>query len=139
MANEFAGKVVMVTGANGNVGQAVARRFATAGAKVVLVGRSEKDLADIAKEIGGMVGVADVTDPASMDAVFLDPPFDSVLFEAALQAAGRVVAADGFVYLEAPILWTDAQLEHAGLKVHRHLKAGAVHAHLLKPLLKPLG
>lgn len=71
-------------------------------------------------------------DPASMDAVFLDPPFDSVLFEAALQAAGRAVAAGGFVYLEAPILWTDAQLESAGLQVHRHLKAGAVHAHLLK-------
>lgn len=73
-------------------------------------------------------------DPASMDAVFLDPPFDSVLFEAALQAAGRAVATGGFVYLEAPIPWTDAQLESAGLQVHRHLKAGAVHAHLLKRL-----
>jgi 16S rRNA G966 N2-methylase RsmD len=69
-----------------------------------------------------------------MDAVFVDPPFDSVLFEAAVQAAGRAVTADGFVYLEAPIRWTDAQLESAGLKVHRHLKAGAVHAHLLQRL-----
>lgn len=71
-------------------------------------------------------------DAASMDVVFIDPPFDSTLFEAALQAAGRAVAPDGFVYLEAPVLWTDAQLEVAGLKVSRHLKAGAVHAHLLK-------
>lgn len=71
-------------------------------------------------------------DPASMDVVFVDPPFDSVLFEAAVQAAGRAVAQDGYVYLEAPTLWTDVQLESAGLKVHRHLKAGAVHAHLLK-------
>ena len=73
-------------------------------------------------------------DAASMDAVFIDPPFDSVLFEGAVQAAGRAVAPDGFVYLEAPVLWTDAQLEPLGLKVHRHLKAGAVHAHLLKKL-----
>ena len=73
-------------------------------------------------------------DAASMDAVFVDPPFDSVLFEAAVQAAGRAVTADGFVYLEAPIRWTDAPLERAGLKVHRHLKAGAVHAHLLQRL-----
>lgn len=73
-------------------------------------------------------------DAASLDAVFIDPPFDSVLFEAALQAAGRAVALEGFVYLEAPVLWTDEQLEIAGLKVHRHLKAGAVHAHLLKRL-----
>ena len=71
-------------------------------------------------------------DAASMDAVFIDPPFDSVLFEAAVQAAARAVAPDGFVYLEAPVLWTDAQLEPLGLTVHRHLKAGAVHAHLLK-------
>ena len=73
-------------------------------------------------------------DPASMDAVFLDPPFDSPLFEAALQAAGRAVAADGFVYLEAPLAWADAQLADFGLTLHRYLKAGAVHAHLLKRL-----
>jgi 16S rRNA (guanine966-N2)-methyltransferase len=71
-------------------------------------------------------------DAASMDAVFIDPPFDSTLFEAALQAAGRAVAPEGFVYLEAPVRWTDEQLELTGLQVARHLKAGAVHAHLLK-------
>ncbi len=71
---------------------------------------------------------------ASMDVVFVDPPFDSTLFEAAVQAAGRAVTQDGFVYLEAPVRWTDEQLLNAGLQVHRHLKAGAVHAHLLKRL-----
>ena len=81
-------------------------------------------------------------DAGSMDVIFLDPPFDSVesksapfssaLFDAALLAAGRAVAATGFVYLEAPVKWTDAQLANAGLALHRHLKAGAVHAHLLK-------
>ena len=71
-------------------------------------------------------------DPASMDVIFIDPPFDSVLFEPALAAAGRVVAADGFIYLEAPVLWSDESLNDMGLMVHRHLKAGAVHAHVLK-------
>ena len=71
-------------------------------------------------------------DPASMDVIFIDPPFDSVLFEPALAAAGRVVAADGFIYLEAPVLWSDESLKDMGLMVHRHLKAGAVHAHVLK-------
>jgi len=73
-------------------------------------------------------------DAASMNVVFLDPPFDSTVFEPALVAAGRVVSADGFVYLEAPVQWSDAQLQASGLVVHRHLKAGAVHAHLLKRL-----
>ncbi len=72
--------------------------------------------------------------PASMDVVFLDPPFDSGLFEAALQAATRAVAGTGYVYLEAPSAWTDDRLAGLGLTLHRHLKAGAVHAHLLKPL-----
>lgn len=83
---------------------------------------------------GDAVAALKQLDPASMDAIFLDPPFDSVLFEAALQAAGRAIAQDGFVYLEAPVLWTDEQLENVGLKCHRHLKAGAVNAHLLKRL-----
>jgi 16S rRNA (guanine(966)-N(2))-methyltransferase RsmD len=72
--------------------------------------------------------------PASLHAIFLDPPFESQLFEPALQAAGRAVASDGFVYLEAPKRWTDEELASAGLKLHRHLKAGAVQAHLLRPL-----
>jgi hypothetical protein len=32
------------------------------------------------------------------------------------------------------VKWTDAQLLECGLQVHRHLKAGAVHAHLLNRL-----
>jgi NAD(P)-dependent dehydrogenase (short-subunit alcohol dehydrogenase family) len=69
MAGQFEGKVVVVTGANGNVGQAVARRFAAAGAKVIAVGRKEAELADIVNETKGVVGLADVTDPDSVDAL----------------------------------------------------------------------
>ena len=72
--------------------------------------------------------------PASLDLVLLDPPFDSALFEPALQAAARAVAPQGFVYLEAATTWTDEALAPLGLALHRHLRAGAVHAHLLRPL-----
>jgi 16S rRNA (guanine966-N2)-methyltransferase len=72
------------------------------------------------------------TSPASVDLIFLDPPFDTTLFGAALAAAAHAVASDGFIYLEAPTAWTDALLADLGLRVHRHLKAGAVHAHLLQ-------
>ena len=70
----------------------------------------------------------------SLDLVFLDPPFETHLFEPALMAAAQAVAADGWVYLEAPKLWSDDALAAFGLQTHRHLKAGAVHAHLLRPL-----
>jgi 16S rRNA (guanine(966)-N(2))-methyltransferase RsmD len=75
--------------------------------------------------------------PASMDLVLLDPPFDSSHFEPALAAAAQAVAPDGFVYLEAPRPWPDESLAAAGLQRHRYLKAGAVHAHLLRPLPGP--
>jgi NAD(P)-dependent dehydrogenase (short-subunit alcohol dehydrogenase family) len=69
MAGEFGDKVVMVTGANGNIGQEVARRFAAQGATLVLVGRKESELAPLVDELSGMPGVADVTDEASVDAL----------------------------------------------------------------------
>ena len=72
-------------------------------------------------------------DAASVDLVFLDPPFDSDRFDAALQAAAAAVRPNGWVYLEAPTLWTDTLLTTTGLVVVRHLKAGNVHAHLLRP------
>jgi 16S rRNA (guanine(966)-N(2))-methyltransferase RsmD len=72
--------------------------------------------------------------PGSLTLIFLDPPFDANLFEAVVMAAARAVAADGFVYLEAPKHWSGDELMPMGLQVYRHLKAGKVHAHLLKPL-----
>ena len=72
--------------------------------------------------------------PASADLIFLDPPFDANLFDASLQAAARAVAPGGFIYLEAPSAWGEEQLTPLRLVLYRHLKAGAVHAHLLQPL-----
>ena len=70
--------------------------------------------------------------PGSMQLVFLDPPFDTALWEPALKAAARAVSPQGWIYLEAPVEWTAIPLAALGLTVHRHLKAGAVHAHLLR-------
>jgi 16S rRNA (guanine(966)-N(2))-methyltransferase RsmD len=70
--------------------------------------------------------------PGAFDLVFLDPPFDGPWFEPALQAAVRLVPVGGWVYLEAPSPWVDEALAPLGLEAVRHLKAGAVHAHLLR-------
>lgn len=68
---------------------------------------------------------------ASLDLIFIDPPFESVVFEAALKAAAGALAAAGLVYLEAPKAWDNEALAPLGLQVHRSGKAGAVHFHLL--------
>ncbi len=62
--------------------------------------------------------------PGSQQLVFLDPPFDSPLFEGALKAAAQAVAEPGYVYLEAPKAWDDEALAAYGLRVHRSGKAG---------------
>jgi 16S rRNA (guanine966-N2)-methyltransferase len=68
----------------------------------------------------------------SVDLVFIDPPFDGPWFEPALKAAVRAVLVGGWIYLEAPVAWPAEALEALGLHCERHLKAGAVHAHLLQ-------
>ena len=68
----------------------------------------------------------------SLHLILLDPPFDAALFEPALAACAQALHPQGWVYLEAPIRWSDETLAAWGLTVHRYLKAGAVHAHLLK-------
>jgi 16S rRNA (guanine966-N2)-methyltransferase len=68
----------------------------------------------------------------SVDLVFIDPPFDGPWFEPALKAAAAAVPAGGWIYLEAPVQWGAEALAALGLHCERHLKAGAVHAHLLQ-------
>lgn len=62
-------KVAVVIGAagRGNMGQVIARRFAAEGARVVVAGRDEAALAELAQEIGGLgVGKVDITSEADL-------------------------------------------------------------------------
>lgn len=87
-------------------------------------------------ERGNGVTAVERAPAGSLHAVFLDPPFEQeALYLPALRAAARALHADGAVYLEAPKRWTDEELAPLGLVGFRYLKAGAVHAHLLRPLV----
>jgi len=69
---------------------------------------------------------------SGQDLILLDPPFDADIFDKALAAAVPALREDGCLYLEAPHRWSDEALQAQGLRVERHLRAGAVHAHLLR-------
>ena len=71
---------------------------------------------------------------APFDLVLLDPPFDAGLFEPALDAARPLLAGDGFLYLEADRAFDATACAARGLRLHRHLHAGRVHAHLMRPV-----
>lgn len=81
----LAGQTVLLTGATGAIGRAIARRLADEGARVLLQYRAEADVARaLAAEIGGgaVCLAADLTDPAA----------PSRLWHAAEAAAGRIDA-----------------------------------------------
>jgi hypothetical protein len=42
------------------------------------------------------------------------------------------VVAQGWIYLEAPAPFEAAALTGRGLALYRHVRAGAVHAHLIR-------
>jgi short-subunit dehydrogenase len=64
---EIKNKVIIVTGASDGIGEAVARKLAHAGAKVVLAARSDEKLAKLAHELPGSVAVhADMTNQADI-------------------------------------------------------------------------
>lgn len=65
------GKVAVILGAAGagNMGQVIARRFAAEGARVLVAGRHEAQLAALAREIGGRHALCDITAEAEVKAL----------------------------------------------------------------------
>ena len=68
---DFYGKLVVITGAARGIGEAAAREFTKAGAKVALISRSADALEALATELGAgnaLAIAADVSDAASLEA-----------------------------------------------------------------------
>src|SRR5882724_10558430 len=57
------GKRVLLTGATGGIGQAIARRLAGEGAELVLTGRNEQTLAALGKDLNARIIACDLLKP----------------------------------------------------------------------------
>ena len=70
----LSGKVAVVIGAagKGNMGQAIARTLAGAGAKVLVAGRHEAPLTELASELGGDWMLCDIARKADVEALALE-------------------------------------------------------------------
>lgn len=68
---QLQGKSAVILGAAspGNMGQTIARLFASEGAKVMVAGRKEGPLADLAREIGGEYALCDIASHAEVNAM----------------------------------------------------------------------
>jgi short-subunit dehydrogenase len=114
------GKKVLLTGATGGLGHAIARALAGAGAHVILSGRRADVLDELAKEIGGSIAPADLSDPAAVRALAAgNADVDILVANAGLPASGRLETYDDDqieraldVNLHAPIILTHALAPH---------------------------
>ena len=70
--SKLAGKIALVTGGNGGLGLAAAKRFVAEGATVYITGRRQKELDAAVREIGaGVVGIqGDIANLADLDRMF---------------------------------------------------------------------
>ncbi|MGW5745579.1 SDR family NAD(P)-dependent oxidoreductase, partial [Amycolatopsis sp. NPDC003861] len=69
MTSDLDGRTALVTGGAGGIGLACVRALAAAGAKVHVVDIDERGTEAAAAEVGGWAHVADLTDPAAIDAL----------------------------------------------------------------------
>ncbi len=100
MADELSGRVVMVTGGAGSVGQGVVRACAAAGARVALVDLNAERVRAATEATGGHVKgfAADLSDPDAVDSVLRDiesqmGPVQALVHTVGGYAAGQPVHA----------------------------------------------
>jgi|1185.fasta_scaffold123448_2 short-subunit dehydrogenase len=89
------GAVVLVTGASGGIGRATAHLLAARGAHVVVTGREQAELRDLAQSIGGTALTEDLRDPGAADRLVAGARaargrLDGVVANAGLGHAGPV-------------------------------------------------
>jgi short-subunit dehydrogenase len=122
---QISGSRVLLTGASGGIGNALATVFAEAGACLVLSGRREAELQDLATRTGGTAVVADLAERADVTRLLAEAgPVDILVANAALPAAG---------------LLTDFTADQVDRALEVNLRAPIALAHALAPAMMERG
>ncbi|HEX5307835.1 MAG TPA: SDR family NAD(P)-dependent oxidoreductase [Solirubrobacteraceae bacterium] len=113
---EIAGSKVLLTGATGGLGQAIARALSAKGAELVLTGRRVDVLEPLASELSARTMAVDLSDAAEIERLLAEAgEVDILVANAALPASGMLDSFDVGqieraldVNLRAPIVMTHA-------------------------------
>jgi short-subunit dehydrogenase len=113
------GSTVLLTGATGGIGHAIAREMHRRGATLILTGRRQEELEALAEEVGGRALRADLADRAEVDRLIAEAgEVDILVANAALTAAGAL---------------EDFSVEEIDRRLDVNLRAPIVMAHALAP------
>ena len=122
---QVSGSRVLLTGASGGIGNALAVAFAEAGAEVLVSGRREEELTALASRVGGTAIVADLTQRADVTRLLTEAgAVDILIANAALPASG---------------LLSDFTAEEVDRALEVNLRAPVVMAHALAPAMVSRG
>jgi short-subunit dehydrogenase len=122
---QISGATVLITGATGGIGHAIARALAPRGASLILTGRRSDVLEPLAAETGARALSVDLADPAEVDRLVREAgEVDILIANAALPASGTL---DSF---------TVAEIDRA---LDVNLRAPIVLAHALVPAMASRG
>ncbi|WP_181780572.1 glucose 1-dehydrogenase [Pseudonocardia pini] len=109
---DFTGRTVVVTGAARGVGRALAERFQTAGASVVMVDFDADALKETAAEIGAIGIAADVSDTAQVNDVLEQAVADTGRLDVVVNNAG--ILRDGMLWKLSDDDYEAVMAVHAG-------------------------
>lgn len=122
---QIAGSTVLLTGATGGIGHAIARALAERGATLILSGRRVDVLEPLAEELDGRALAVDLAEPAEIERLVREAgEVDILVANAALPAAGTL---DSF------------SLQEIDRALDVNLRAPIVLAHALAPAMVKRG
>jgi short-subunit dehydrogenase len=133
MKPEFEDRTVVITGGSEGVGAATARRFAAAGANIVLVARTRKNLDLMAEELRGQARIMTV----AMDVTDTDACIN-MLKKARFEFDGiHVLVNNAGYHKRGPVMSQDA--DDLGRMIDVNLRAPIVLTRLALPYLREAG
>ena len=88
---DLGGRTVLITGATGGLGHAIARELARRGSSLLLTGRRAEVLEPLANETGGRAIACDLGDPEALDRLIAEAgDVDVLVANAALPGSGHI-------------------------------------------------
>ena len=111
METGLSGKVVLVTGGAGGIGQSICKAFSYEGARIVVhYHESEESARELAKELGGVAMGADLRDPEEASRLISDVISELGSLDICIANAGSYPPISKPLWEIDPVRWSETCL-----------------------------